>query len=246
MRILLLTILGLSAVMATNYDKCMNFLEEDSHEIGLYHEYYESGSGLRDKHFLFKHRSTDMLGMAIGLNDAKTDALIGLTEQSDQLNDVEDVQKFNLDVNKNIWKCSLKYKLIPIESDGRIHVSRIDCSSGTTYLKPAYNLIDKDDLIFHPNPFNPSLVIAMDKIINGFKRIEISKQINIEKIDCSDYPDICPHFLLNMQKKLRRNIQSIVHYKIHGMSGHLVLFNINETLMYCTQRYPSEQHSGMV
>ena len=231
--------------MATNYDKCMNFLEEDSHEIGLYHEYYESGSGLRDKHFLFKHRSTDMLGMAIGLNDAKTDALIGLTEQLDQLNDVEDVQKFNLDVNHIIWTCSLKYELIQEESH-YYHIHRCHCSSGGKYLKSNYNLIDKDNLIFQPNPFNPSVVIAMDRLSNTFKRIQISTQINIERLSCSKYPNLCPQFLVDMDSNLRDKIQDIVSFNTGSISGHLVLFNINNTLMYCTQRYPSEQHLGMV
>ena len=106
----------------------------------------------------------------------------------------------------------------------------------------------EEELTFHPIPTNRSLVIAMSRtyelryvyksiaILNG--RLEISGQKGCE--------DICPKFLQNMKENLYTSMQAIVDYNINGMSGHLVLFNINQTLMYCTQRYPSEQYSQMV
>ena len=107
------------------------------------------------------------------------------------------------------------------------------------------NIINKDDIVFHPIPSDTSLVIAMNKIGNTFKRIEISTQINIKMELCSK-KNICPHFLLEMNSKMRQQIQSIVAHKMDGLSGHLVLFKIDKTLMYCFQTYPSERHSQMV
>ena len=73
-------------------------------------------------------------------------------------------------------------------------------------------------------------------ILNG--KLEISGQKGCE--------DICPKFLQNMSKSLYTSIEAIVDYNINGMSGLLVLFNINKTSMYCTQEYLSERYSQMV
>ena len=86
----------------------------------------------------------------------------------------------------------------------------------------------------------------MNRIGNHFIRIVISTEIKTTRELCSDVHNICPHFLLEMNNEMKEKIQSIVAYNTSGLSGHLVLFNINERLMYCTQRYPSEQHLGMV
>ena len=86
----------------------------------------------------------------------------------------------------------------------------------------------------------------MDRIGNTFHRIVISTEINTTTELCSDVQNICPHFLLEMNNDLREKIQSIVAYSNSEFSGHLVLFNINNTLKYCFQTYPSERHSQMV
>ena len=69
-------------------------------------------------------------------------------------------------------------------------------------------------------------------------RLEISQNIK-----CNTN---CPKFLEKMDESLYTAMQAIVDYNTNESSGHLVLFTINETLMYCTQRYPSEQYSQMV
>ena len=106
----------------------------------------------------------------------------------------------------------------------------------------------KDELTFHPIPNNGSLVISMSKTYNSrdtFKTIAIlNGKLEISKNQ--DCKHLCQKFLENMIENLYISMQSIVDYNTNGSSGHLVLFFINETLMYCTQEYPSEQHSQMV
>ena len=106
----------------------------------------------------------------------------------------------------------------------------------------------QNEIAFHPIPSNTSLVIAIPKVYElrySHKTIAIlNDRLEISGlIGCND---ICPKFLENMDRKLYTSMQAIVDYNTNGMSGHLVLFTINETLMYCTQEYPSEQHSQMV
>ena len=104
---LFLTILGLSSVMASDIENCTKFLEVDTHRIGLYHKYFDSDSGLKEKYLLYKRGSTEMLKMNIGLDDNRNVSL-GFKALSSDLNDVNDVHKFDLIVNEDLWNCSSK------------------------------------------------------------------------------------------------------------------------------------------
>ena len=103
------------------------------------------------------------------------------------------------------------------------------------------------EMVFHPIPRNTSLMIAKTKYAKTiYKPIAIrnGRLVISDDIDCVD--TMYQNFLLNMDYSLHETMQTIVDYNTDELSGHLVLFNINNTLMYCTQRYPSEQHLGMV
>ena len=101
---ILFAILVLSSVMAANHENCTKFLEEDMNGIGLYHKYFDSGSGLTDETLLYKRGSTEMLEMNIGLDDNRNVSL-GFKALSSDLNDVNDVHKFDLIVNEDVWNC---------------------------------------------------------------------------------------------------------------------------------------------
>ena len=107
MFLLSLVIIGLTSVTASNHEICTKFLEEDMNGIGLYHKYFDSGSGLTDETLLYKRGSTEMLEMNIGLDDNRNVSL-GFKALSSNLNDVNDVHKFDLIVNEDVWNCSSK------------------------------------------------------------------------------------------------------------------------------------------
>ena len=105
---LLIVILILTSSLADDYEMCQKFLREDSNRIGLYHKYFKNGVEDAEEYLVFKTNSNEMWKMAIDLDDSKN-VKIGLTDKSDEWTDAKDVFKFSLDVNHDIWNCSVKY-----------------------------------------------------------------------------------------------------------------------------------------
>ena len=85
-------------------------MTEDSNQIGLYHKYYSNGNEVTDEYLVFKHNSTEMWKISIRLDESRN-VRIGVSEKSDELTDTKDVQKFSLNVDHDIWNCSVKYVL---------------------------------------------------------------------------------------------------------------------------------------
>ena len=105
-----LVILGMTSSLASDYEMCTKFMTEDSNRIGLYHKYYSYGNEVADEYLVFKHNSTEMWKMSIDLDESR-DVRIGVSDKSDKWTDTKDVYKFSLNVNQDIWNCSLKYVL---------------------------------------------------------------------------------------------------------------------------------------
>ena len=93
--------------MASDIENCTKFLEVDTHRIGLYHKYFDSGSGRTDKYLLYKRGSTQMWEMSIGMDDNRNVSL-GFISKSNELTDINDIHKFDLVVDKEVWNCSSK------------------------------------------------------------------------------------------------------------------------------------------
>ena len=108
MFLLLFAILGLTSVMASDYERCKKFLEEDNHNISLYQKYFDSDSGLKEKYLHYKRGSTQMWEMSINSDDHKK-VWLRFKAKSDELNDVKDVHKFYLFADEAVWNCSTKY-----------------------------------------------------------------------------------------------------------------------------------------
>ena len=105
-----LVILCLTSSLAFDYEMCTKFMTEDSNQIGLYHKYYKNGTEVADEYLVFKHNCTEMWKMSIVLDESGY-VRIAVSDKSDEWTDTNNVQKFSLNVNQDIWNCSLKYVL---------------------------------------------------------------------------------------------------------------------------------------
>lgn len=118
--------------------------------------------------------------------------------------------------------------------------TRVECvyeQDQNTRLINDNNPISKDALVFHSNPFKMNYLVAYNAENISINSVLAYYPTKLLRVASDEVP---PGFLFRLNESLSNRwlatkIEAIMAFETMETQGHLVLFNINGTHLYCTQ-----------